>query len=112
MSWWRWRSWRRVWPFDRRRRGNRSAVAQTFPRKHSAGYGRTHMPCFDDLSPSSRLLIEVHRHPGEIVHTMDVSLPELPASNIQPWVRVRTNRQTGEILCSAAGRVLEDEDGA
>jgi hypothetical protein len=70
------------------------------------------MPCFDDTAPSSRLLIEVQPQPGEIVHTMDVSLPELPAMNIQPWVRVRTNRQSGEILCSAAGRILEDIDGA
>ena len=69
------------------------------------------MPCFDDTVPSSRLLIEAHPQPGEIVHTMDVALPELPGPMlIQPWVRVRTNRSTGEILCSAAGRVLDPED--
>lgn len=73
------------------------------------------MPCFDDHAPSSRLLIEAHPVPGEIVHTMDVALPELPSPPIvQPWVRVRTNRQTGEITCCAAGRLVEpeDEDGA
>lgn len=70
------------------------------------------MPCFDDRAPATGLLVEVHPQPGEIVHTMDVSLPECPTRHIQPWVRVRTSRATGEILCSAAGRILEDEDGA
>jgi hypothetical protein len=68
------------------------------------------MPCFDDKAPSSGLLIEAHPQPGEIVHQMDVALPELPTRHIQPWVRVRTNRQSGEILCCAAGRVLDHED--
>jgi len=70
------------------------------------------VPCFDDRAPSSRLLIEAHPQPGEIVHTMDVALPELPRMNVQPWVRVRTNRQSGEILCCAAGRVIDEDDGA
>ena len=73
------------------------------------------MPCFDDHAPSSSLLIELHPQPGEIVHTMDVNLPELPKEfkKIQPWVRVRTNRATGEIVCCAAGRLVEpDDDGA
>ena len=68
------------------------------------------MPCFDDRSPSSRLLIEVHPQPGEVVHTMDVALPELPAQHIQPWVRIRSHRATGEILCCAAGRIVDHED--
>lgn len=72
------------------------------------------MPCFDDTVPSSRLLVEVHPQPGEIVHTMDVALPELTEPPlIQPWVRVRSNRTTGDIACCAAGRLVEpDDDGA
>jgi hypothetical protein len=91
---------------------SRCADVLISPRKWSADCGRTPVPCFDDMSPSSRLLVEVHPTPGEIVHTMDVALPELPQMNIQPWVRVRTNRRSGEILCSAAGRMVEDDDGA
>jgi hypothetical protein len=40
---------------------------------------------------------------------MDVSLVPKPV-NMQPWVRIRSNRQTGEITCAAAGRLLEPED--
>ena len=69
------------------------------------------MPCFDDTTPALSLMVERHPEPGVIEHTMDVALPELHAP-LQPWIRVRTNRMTGEITLCAAGRVLDFDDGA
>lgn len=69
------------------------------------------MPCFDDRAPSTRLLIEAHPQPGEILHTMDVSLPE-HWHIANPTVWVRTNRQTEAIVCGVSWTRLDTEDGA
>jgi hypothetical protein len=67
------------------------------------------MRAFDDFAPSPSVHIETHPEPGQIVHVLEVKVPEIPLL-IGAGVRIVASRHTEEITMSLTGRLVEPVD--
>lgn len=102
MFWWHWRSWRRAWPFDRRRRVNPSAVALTFLRRLCAV--STH--CFDDRAPATSRLESRREAPWVTVYVMDMAGRDMTGLAL----RIRDAGVFGPITAQFVKRAETDHD--